>query len=207
MAEVISLQELLSNPSLQTVDQINPDAWADDAVPPPPPGTYLFKATIVRTDKGVPDIRFGQTKQGVPYAMVVMDHVIKHEDQAYNEQSTREFASTLLNRNKTSRVDMWLRQFTGSAGVGMTAGQKVSRLLEYLNAEPEFYGDIDWELGAAEVGVDANGDKVYKTFYTSAKQFPVDAQGNPVALQAYPQTGEAARTRFKIVKIHHSERL
>jgi hypothetical protein len=217
--------------SFNDVEEVDPNASMTDQIPPPPEGqTYVATVRLVK-DGIAEGKRVGAFDDGAVgffvikkdgrddrHLMLVLEIEVQDEGKPWNHQRRREYINTMLDQSRgTTWVDTYLRVLTGSAGVGLSRGQKVQKLHQILQTEPQIKLDLQWALTATEdtpvldkktgeprLKGDGNVRTERKVFLRGMKRFPA----NPSSLTGHsiltedPETGAEARTEWVVKNIY-----
>lgn len=198
--------------SFNDVEEIDPNASITDAIPPPPAGIHCVRLRPLKDGMkegkrvGAFDdnsVGFFEYPQGKRHLMIAIEIEVVDDGKPWNKQTIRDYANTMLDEGRgTTAVDTYLRILTGSAGVGLTTGQKVQKLHSVLQTEPTVKADLDWEATCVESSKKTKRDGTEKDVYRVAlrgmKNFPenrASASGHS-PLTEDPKTGEEVRTRY-----------
>ncbi len=208
-------------PICQEVDEIDGSASAFDQAAPPPErddkGTpIVYTIRVKPVENGVKEEKRVRTedfplgcvgqftaREQVHYGMAI-EYEIVSDNPRFNGRTARDYVSTMV-MDSTSGVDTLLRFAVGQAGMGLGRYDKIKQLYDVLATAPLVRATTQWTLDATEARFDEKkGKDVYDTFLRGMRRFPsADINGVKVyrPLDADPQTGAPARTRWEVVKM------
>lgn len=193
------------------VEDINPEADFTDRPPLPPefdsngtPIRYLVTMKLIQDSKTGAVAKPKQTSQGKAYLMLSLDYLIEDEGMPWNGTGVRAWPSTMVGRAGTSEVDSLLKALTGSPGLGMSHGQKVQTVLQYINAGKPVRISGRWEATETLSKEEREAGADYpRPFVRGMANFPkrVLPSGSEVydELENNPATGKPCQTNFRVV--------
>lgn len=200
----------LSNLSLfGEVVEVNPEANLNDTPPPPPDSDYRATPELVTSDDGN-FVKLGKppkTGNGrPPLQLIGVDWSIQAEGYPFDGAKIRTWPSTRMQQNRTTEIDVLYRAYTGRAAIGLTEGQKVQAVIEYLQAGQPLVVETEW---AAQVMAEETDENNNRTVLRKMERFPKDANGNYIPLVSMDQhpnaklreelKGYEVRTQARIV--------
>lgn len=192
------------------VEDINPEANFNDQPPLPPefdgsgaPIRYLTVMKLIQDAKTGAVAKPKQTNQGKPYLMLSLDFLIEDEGMPWHGTGVRSWPSTMVGRAGTSEIDSLLKALTGAPGLGMSHGQKVQTVLQYINAGKPVRITGRWEAAETLPKEEREAGAAYpKPFVRGMINFPKRAlpDGSVVyeELENNPDTGKPCQTNFRI---------
>lgn len=181
---------------------INTEADAFSAPPPPPDGDYLVSLALSEKDQ----VQQAQLKSGANKGKnyFTVNIVAKVIDGDYEGRVLFDRPNTIINQQGTCSIAGVLKALGETIPSRTTDVELVKQLLNVLQTEPTVKIKQRWE-GSWKTGeVDANGREVYKRIRGMAK-FPeagTDADGNTVHLSTFVDeaTGEEVQARGTITR-------
>jgi hypothetical protein len=211
------------------VDEIDPEKSIYDQIPPPPAGKYVLTLSAVKDGANEKKCVAGfngsvmgfsfqdRDNRTQNHLMIVVDHTID-PDQPGAGQSTREWLSTMVQGARddvagTTPIDTYLGKL-GSSGVGLSRGQKVTKLYTLLaGGNAKVRATLDWELVSTQdtpvldkqqkpkLKKDGTPQTERKVFKKGMASFPQGPNKQPIPLNSWTLpdgTVVEARTRWYI---------